>query len=154
MDGVTGSVDGDGPDTFAQVIALEVGRDGRIYVLDRQLNALRIFDPDGSHRRTVGRTGRGPAEYVAANGLAWLGDDTLVVVDGRGARYSLLDVDGIFARSVSRPLGSFGWVMRGGMSNGLLYEDAGYTSGDAWVPAFMGVVLGDSATVRHTIPAP
>lgn len=137
-----GDVEGEGPAVFASIIAIETDTDGRIYVLDRQINELRIFDARGNHVRTVGRSGGGPGEYSAANGLAWLSPDSLVVIDQRGNRYSILSRDGEFVRSVQRALPFFGWVFNGGLHEGRLYEQ--YSIGDTdedRVPVLLGTSL-------------
>lgn len=117
-----GVEEGDDAQLFGQISGLEAGADGRIYVLDRQANELRIFAADGSHVRTVGRSGGGPGEYANANGLLWIAPDSLLVIDQRGNRYTVLTGDGDFARSVPRNLGFFGWVFSGAQHDGVIYE--------------------------------
>jgi hypothetical protein len=119
---VIGEVEGPPSHVFSSIAGLEVGDDGRIYVLDRQASELRIFAPDGAHLRTVGRSGRGPGEYLNANGLGWLAPDSLVVIDQRGARYSVLDADGEYVRSVHRSLNFFGWTFQGRVADGRVWE--------------------------------
>ena len=121
---VIGEMEGPDATLFAAITGLQVDDVGRIYVLDRQANELRVFAPNGSHLQTVGRSGRGPGEYTNANGLLWLSGDTLVVVDQRGGRYTLLTRDGQYARSEPRRLGFYGWVFFGGYHNGRIYERA------------------------------
>jgi hypothetical protein len=119
---VLGQTDGEGAAVFASISGLAVDGSGRIHVLDRQANELRIFDGEGTHIRTVGRAGRGPGEYSTANGLAWFSEDSLLVVDQEGNRYSILDRRGDYIRSVRRRLSFFGWVFRGGIDGGRIYE--------------------------------
>jgi hypothetical protein len=130
-----GVEEGDDPALFSSIAGLAVGDDGRIYVLDRQANELRIFDAGGRHVRTVGRTGAGPGEYSAANGLLWIADDSLLVVDQRGNRYSVLDRNGEFVRSAPRGLGFFGWAFTGGQHDGVVYEFSFVSDPDARDPA-------------------
>src|SRR5688572_17589523 len=56
--------------SFGGINELEVAEDGRIYVFDRQVPALREYDPAGKYIRTLGREGKGPGEYEQANGVA------------------------------------------------------------------------------------
>jgi hypothetical protein len=119
---VLGEEDGPAATVFGAISGLEVDAAGRIYVLDRQANELRIFTPDGAHVRSVGRAGDGPGEYRNANGLRWLTPDTLVVVDQRANRYTILDAEGEYVRTVPRGLGFYGWVLFGGVNAGRLYE--------------------------------
>ena len=55
----------DGPDhyMFGSLAAPAVGLDQRIYLLDEQVPAVRMFAEDGSFLRNVGRIGEGPGEY-------------------------------------------------------------------------------------------
>lgn len=142
-----GAMEGNGPDVFGAMSGLQVGADGRIYVLDRQANELRIFAPDGSHVRTVGRSGGGPGEYANANGLAWASDDTLIVVDQRGNRYSVLTREGDFKRTVPRALGFFGWVHSGTFMDGKIWELFSVGQGEDRVPALLGTSIDPAMAV-------
>jgi len=119
---VLGEEEGAGPTLFGGISGLEVDAAGRIYVLDRQANELRIFTRDGAHVRSVGREGGGPGEYSNANGLVWLADDTLVVVDQRGNRYTVLTAEGDYVRMVPRRLGFYGWTFTGGLDGDRIFE--------------------------------
>jgi hypothetical protein len=129
---------------FASVSGLEADADGRIYVLDRQANELRIFGPDGAHVRSVGRGGGGPGEYVSANGLLWLTEDSLLVVDQQGGRYSVLTRDGEFVRSVPRTISFFGWAFTGRILGDRIYEHGFAGSGPDRSPALIGTSLRGS----------
>jgi hypothetical protein len=119
---VLGEEEGAGPALFSAVSGLAVDAAGRIYVLDRHANELRIFTRDGAHVRSVGREGGGPGEYSNANGLGWLADDTLVVVDQRGNRYTVLSAEGDYVRTVPRRLGFYSWTLTGGLDGDRIYE--------------------------------
>ena len=149
-----GEVDGPDATTFAQLIALEVGDDGRIYVLDRQLSELRIFDASGAHMGTAGRQGAGPGEYRNANGLLWLAPDTLLVIDQRGNRYSVVDRDGAYMRSVVRSLPFYAWSFRGGYQDGRLYEQYSVGSDADARPALVGTPLSGEPLPLDTVLLP
>lgn len=153
---VLGTVDGPGETVFAQVAGLEVDAGGRLYVLDRQTSELKVFGPDGSHLRTVGGAGGGPGEYRNANGLRWLApDDSLLVVDQRGMRYSVLTRDGEFARSVQRQLGFYGWTFRGGVHDGRVYEHGNMRGDDGEArPAFFATRIAPPAGQRRAAVGP
>jgi hypothetical protein len=119
---VLGQENGPEATVFGAISGLEVDAAGRIYVLDRQANELRIFTRDGAHVRSVGREGGGPGEYSNANGLRWLAPDTLVVVDQRANRYTILTAEGAYVRTVPRGLGFYRWVLAGGVDGGSIYE--------------------------------
>jgi streptogramin lyase len=97
-----GDADGTGPDVFANPFALEVDAYGRIYVLDSQTREVRVFNPDGSHVRTVGREGAGPGELKQPAGMAFGPDGTLWVADPGNVRFTLWDTAGTLRPSVPR----------------------------------------------------
>jgi sugar lactone lactonase YvrE len=100
-----GVVDGEGPDVFGRIAGLQVGEDGRIYVLDAQARELRIFDSTGAHVRTVGRQGQGPGEFQSIVGMDWDPEGRLWVVDLGNDRYTLFDADGELVDHVPREVG-------------------------------------------------
>ncbi len=119
-----GSAEGAGPTSFNQIAALTVDPAGRIYVLERQAQEIRVFDSTGAFVRTIGRKGSGPAEFQEAIGMAWGGRGLLWVVDQRNARYSVFDTAGRLVAEHPRPLsGFFTWAWHGGTDTaGTLYE--------------------------------
>jgi hypothetical protein len=110
-----GRAEGEGPDVFGRVAAIEADAGGRIFVLDSQAREVRVFDPDGRHLRTMGREGEGPGEFLAPVGLSiHPSDGRLWVVDGRNARYTLFDPEGAFGTTQPRPLGFMALPWPGG----------------------------------------
>jgi hypothetical protein len=80
---------------FGSVVALGMASDGSIYVVDRQVPALRVYGPDGVHRATWGREGGGPGEFSSPDGgLAVLNDGRVAVRDPGNARLQIFDPDG------------------------------------------------------------
>src|SRR5690606_30898672 len=86
-----GAMDGDGADVFGNIVDVELGPDGALYVLDAQASEVRAFGSDGAHLRTFGRSGRGPGEFNRAAGMAFDAHGTLWVMDWGNARYSGFD---------------------------------------------------------------
>ena len=87
----------DGPEEyiFGDVVSLAMGPDGTIYVMDRQVPALRVYDPDGAYRATFGREGEGPGEYKRPDGgLNVLSDGRVVLRDPSNARIQVYSPDG------------------------------------------------------------
>jgi hypothetical protein len=91
-----GTLQGDGPDMFGSIAAVEVDPNGRLYVFDRQALELRVFDPTGRHIRTIGREGGGPGEFKQVIGMAWGPDRNLWVVDPGNSRISSFDTSGAY----------------------------------------------------------
>ena len=119
-----GTASGTGPTSFSDVAALAVDRWGRIYVLDRAAQDIRLFDSSGAPIRVVGRRGSGPGEFAEAIGLDWDTRGHLWVVDQRNARYTVLDTSGTVVAERPRPIaGFFTYPWRGRVdSAGHIYE--------------------------------
>jgi hypothetical protein len=80
-----GTIDGSPETEFTNIVGIDVGSDGRIYVLDRSSSNVRVFAPDGSYLRTLGREGQGPGElrrggvsgvFVTPTDTVWVADAT------------------------------------------------------------------------------
>jgi hypothetical protein len=98
----------DGPEEyiFGEIVSLAMGPDGKIFVMDRQVPALRVYNPDGSYATTFGREGEGPGEYKQPDGgLNILSDGRVVLRDPGNARLQVYAPDG-------EPVGA--WRARGG----------------------------------------
>ena len=78
-----GSVGGDGPDVFGDIVSLAVDRNGVVYVADRGAEEVLVFDRTGSFLRRLARQGDGPGEFSWAGpvGVAWQPPGRLWVVD-------------------------------------------------------------------------
>ena len=113
-----GSLDGTGPDAFAYLKGLVALDGGGFAVLDSQVQELRVFGPDGAHVATHGGKGRGPGEFVDANGLMLGSNGRLWVPDARNGRMSVFDpVDG-FIEAFPFAAGYYGWAWNGTMVDG------------------------------------
>lgn len=87
----------DGPEEyiFGQVVSLAHGADGTIYVMDRQVPALRVYNADGTYRATFGREGGGPGEYQRPDGgMNVLSDGRIVLRDPGNARIQVYSPQG------------------------------------------------------------
>ena len=75
----------------------------RIYVLDRTVNTVRVYDLSGSHLMDVGRAGQGPGEFENPYLLAVSPAGDVAVRTFAGVE--LFDSDGTHLRSVNEPGG-------------------------------------------------
>jgi len=105
-----GAADAEDPYLFSAAWSLSLALDsrGRLYVADLQLAEVRLFDADGTFRRTVATQGEGPGEVLQPVAVAIGPEDELWVVDPRNRRYSVFDSAGTFVTSHTRDVGSFG----------------------------------------------
>jgi hypothetical protein len=95
-----GTVEGDAAyELFNALSALRLD-DGRIVVANGGTQELRLYDPDGNHLHTSGRTGEGPGEFTGLDWVRRWRRDSLVTWDYRLRRASIFDRDGAFAWSV------------------------------------------------------
>ena len=88
-----GALDGDGADVFGEILDLEIGPAGELYVLDSQASEVRVFDQAGGHVRTLGRAGEGPGELNGPAGITIGPDGHLWVMNWRNSRFTAYDVE-------------------------------------------------------------
>jgi len=94
---------GDGAARLSEIVAIEAGDDGTLYVLDYIEQQLVSFDRDGNHRWSVGGRGQGPGEFGAAAGLAIDEQGKIWVWDPREQRFTVFRGDGSLDRTFPRP---------------------------------------------------
>lgn len=125
-----GSADVEGPELFGQVASLAVDDLGRIYVAEGQAHEIRVFNPDGSHLRTLGRKGGGPGEFEQISGMDWGPDGNLWIMDTGNSRLSVFDTTGAYVTSHRREGGFIMVPWRGGFDRqGRLYDVTGVRDG-------------------------
>lgn len=72
---------GDSNYVFANIMALEHGPDGNIYVLDRGTFSVAVYSPDGEFISRIGSPGSGPGELSMPLAMAVLGDGRIAICD-------------------------------------------------------------------------
>lgn len=82
-----GAADGEGEDVFGRLAGVTLHADGRIIVVDRAVDEVRVFGPDGEFRYRIGRNGGGPGEFGGACCPAIDASGRLWIRDGGNARY-------------------------------------------------------------------
>lgn len=116
-----GSVEGEGPDVFGEIDALEVGPAGRIYVFDGFDRELRVFGPDGGFVASFGRRGSGPGEFEGVDGVSLSPDGAIWVIDGQNARYTAIRGDDFETYRRDAPMYHLPWI-GGFTAEGVLYD--------------------------------
>lgn len=90
-----GVLDGDAEYQFGNVRAFDVDRLGRMYVYDAHGPVLRVYGPDGTWLRDIGREGEGPGEYKRPDsGLAILPDGKVALRDPGNGRITIYSPEG------------------------------------------------------------
>ena len=87
--------DTDDEDEFFGVINRVVtDKDGNIYLLDSQLNEVKVYSTDGEYLNTLGREGEGPGEFRRPVDMFFLPDGNLGVLQLAPGRIVMLTTDG------------------------------------------------------------
>ena len=89
-----GGWDGGEDEFFGVISDIAVDEEGNLYVLDAQLNEIKIYDAQGAYLNTIGREGEGPGEFRGANNLFWMPSGDLAVLQVFPARIVTLQRDG------------------------------------------------------------
>lgn len=129
---VIGTAEGEAEYQFGSIVGVDVGADGRIYVIDQQASEVRVFDPEGRFIARMGRAGSGPGELSQAAGPVFVGvGDTIAVADVMNQRISWYDDQGT-------PLGSHPLPMTEGIPTRWMKTADGYVIQQAMIMAFPG----------------
>lgn len=87
----------DDPGELINPGSVAVDAAGRIYVAERDPSVIKLFAPDGTFLRTIGRQGSGPGEFQVP--FIAVAGEHLYVHDPRQSRTSLFDTAGTYIRS-------------------------------------------------------
>jgi hypothetical protein len=102
----------------------------RLYVLDKAVPQVRVYDLEGRHLFDVGREGGGPGEYLDPNSVAVSKKDGRIFVrDDRQLRLNVYDHDG-------NPLETwhYGGAFQSGQQMLLTYDEEIYTPTLVYIP--------------------
>ena len=89
---VIGSAYGPEHESFGSITGVLGDDAGRVFVVDAQASAVRVFDSTGTYLYSIGRAGQGPGELSEPCCLAWDPDSLLWIREGGNARYSAFRV--------------------------------------------------------------
>lgn len=89
-----GGWDGGEDEFFGVIASIIEDEKGNLYVLDAQLNEIKIYDAKGKYLNTIGREGEGPGEFRGASGMFWLPNGDLGVTQTFPGRIVTLTRDG------------------------------------------------------------
>lgn len=98
-----GGPDASGPTQFSRIVGLYLDRGGNVWVGDGASAELRLFQPDGTHWKTMGGSGEGPGEFRRLRLLGPFRGDSVACWDDGLARLTVFDAEGNLARMVPMP---------------------------------------------------
>jgi hypothetical protein len=119
-----GVADGSEEYMLGEIADIALGRDGSIYVLDRQVPAIRHYDAQGKFSRNIGRRGQGPGEFRSMSGIAIARDGHLLLWDTGNWRINVYSPTGDILPQITTPSGSSGNSMAT-YSRALMVDTAG-----------------------------
>lgn len=94
-----GVVEGDSAYQLFNVMNAYRRRDGSVVVANAGSGEIRFYDRNGRHLRSVGRSGKGPGEYVSLRWAQQYRGDSIVSLDGATNRVTISDAEGRYGRS-------------------------------------------------------
>jgi hypothetical protein len=81
-------------DMLGAIGDVAVGPTGVIYVWDRSVPAIRMYDPNGKYVKTIGAKGSGPGEYRSGAAIAIARNGNLLMWDPGNARINVYTASG------------------------------------------------------------
>ena len=124
-----GILDGDQNYMIGAIDDIAVAPNGTMYVLDRSVPAVRVYDAGGKFVQTIGRRGSGPGEFRYASAIALAKNGNLLLWDQGNARVNVYTANGDVVAS---------WPTMGGSGTssgrGLMLSD---TTGTTYLRTFL-----------------
>ncbi|MEZ4387087.1 MAG: 6-bladed beta-propeller [Candidatus Krumholzibacteriia bacterium] len=124
-------VGGDDEEVLLGVVSeLLTDAEGRLYVLDGQLQEIQVFDQDGAWLTTIGRAGEGPGEFRNAGDMFWSPSGQIGVIQNWPGKIVMLRTDGSPGDQFALPYGKGGSLQAA--SRGAGQPGRIVLSGSAW----------------------
>jgi len=95
-----GGLSSDFDSQLGRVASLDVNASGHVLVLDGQAQRLKVFNPDGTLLRTIGRPGEGPGEFSADVSGVFERSDSIWILDQSGSGLQAFDLSGDLLGSI------------------------------------------------------
>lgn len=140
-----GVMDGPLHEVFGDVRAIEADDEGTIYILDHLASEIRAFTPDGEYLRTLTRSGDGPGELTAANGMVFSPDGVLWVQDHGKWQMIGLRPDGEEVERFPMHVLNYGYVWNGALDDlGRFWKPTSHSDDERVFPPEEGLQEGSS----------
>jgi len=127
---------------FGSVLDARVLPSGLLAVADGGAFAVRFFDGEGRLVRSVGRRGRGPAEFNGGMQFMDAAGDSIAVWDAGQSRWTLVSSESGGTRQLTTPLPVPVWLHAG------MEIRSALPAPPAWVPARLGTLSAADPALR------
>jgi hypothetical protein len=153
-----GVADGDQDYMLGGIDDIAVASNGTMYVLDRSVPTVRVYDATGKFVKNIGRRGSGPGEYRYATAIALAKNGNLLLYDQGNARVNVYTPTGDVVTSWMTKAGS-----GSGSGKGILVSDVTGTTyirspiwrrGQAGGPRWAWFRYAADGTLRDTTYGP
>ncbi|MHC4165104.1 MAG: 6-bladed beta-propeller [Planctomycetota bacterium] len=84
----------DDEEIFGVITDIIADDDGNVYMLDAQLNEIKVYSADGEYLRTIGREGEGPGEFRGAFSMMLVPGGNIGVLQTFPSKIVMLTPDG------------------------------------------------------------
>lgn len=125
-----GIEEGDENYMFGSLRSVQVDDEENIYILDAEYIKVSVYDKNGRHIRTFGKTGQGPGEFGWPSRMYMRTDGKISILDSRNRRFSYYSRKGECLQEINyAQYGSFfrAWPD----SRGFVYCDEMYLTGES-----------------------
>ncbi len=83
---------------FSEIRDIAVDAEGSIYAVESKDHSIRVYDKNGVHRRTIGRPGQGPDEFMEPGNVHVNPAGEIMVTDGGSQSVKFFSPDGRYLR--------------------------------------------------------
>jgi hypothetical protein len=139
-----------GKDFFAGPNDVALDGKGAVYVCDMTAHNIKKFDAKGTFLKTIGKQGQGPGDFSMPIELEIVGG-RLYVRELSNERFSILDLEGVFIKSVSIPRDIGVWWKTKTLPDGrfiAFIEKAEYEIPDAPQECFINLYSRDVERIK------
>nr|MBA4405574.1 hypothetical protein [Nanoarchaeum sp.] len=93
--------EGDDKYIFGKILAIDVDKEGKIYVLDFITCNVRTYSRDGKYVKTISRPGNGPGELKNPIGMALTKNNVLIVGESMTKNLTIFDSNGNYVNNIN-----------------------------------------------------
>jgi hypothetical protein len=145
-----------GKDFFANPNDVALDDKGAVYICDMMAHNIKKFDAKGTFLKTIGKQGQGPGDFDMPIEIEIV-DGHLYVRELNNERFSILDLEGVFIKSVSLPRGYGVWWKTKALPDGRFIvhgEKADYLVPNSRQQCFIDLYTSDLGLIKTIYSRP